>query len=67
MGEVLRHAITPEKSKNALQLYIRALVQDYYNETGIAIEDINLIYTIKDNKRVVKDVQILTELEVPAS
>lgn len=52
--------------KDSLAKFIKGLVQCYNNDTGDSIEQLHIIYEIKDNMRVVKEVQVLTEMETPA-
>jgi hypothetical protein len=42
MGELYREPIHPKKAQKALTTYLKALIQDYYNETGQHIEEIRI-------------------------
>jgi hypothetical protein len=52
-------------AKKALSSYIKGLIQDFNTETGERVELLNVIYTIEDNRRIVKDVQVITTMELP--
>lgn len=67
MGELYRDPIHPQKAQKALSSYIKALIQDYYNETGQHIEEIRVSAGIDGttNKWQVKDVEILSDMQMP--
>jgi hypothetical protein len=52
-------------AKKALSSYIKGLIQDFNNETGQHVESVHITYTIQDNKRIVKEVEVITALELP--
>ena len=65
MGELLKEPLNIEKEQKALCSYIKGLMQDFYNTTGRHIESITIQSCIEENKWQVKEVQLLTDLQVP--
>jgi hypothetical protein len=59
------HPIDKTTAKRALSNYIRGLIQDFNSETGEIVEQLNITYTIQDNKRIVKEVEVITAPELP--
>jgi hypothetical protein len=61
-----REPINPATAKKALSSYIKGLIQDFYNETGMHVQDIEVKGKIDctTNKWQVENVEVRTDLEV---
>lgn len=57
------HNVDVVRAKNALESYIKGLLQVFINEYGIGVNEIKLDYTINPdtNTRVIKQVTVLDD------